>query len=269
MDGQGRNDGGVTVGRAAAEIGVSVRTLHHWDELGVATPSGRIPSNGYRSYLPVDIARLRRVVLLRDLGVPLARIPTLLNAPAAERRAELTQRRRELGDTIKRLEAVARSVDRLLEADELGVLVPEDEREAVFGSDWNPTMAETARARWGDSAQWAEYAERSATRTPDDWRALVGPMRDLVDELAEAKRAGALAGSETANTLAERHRAALSEYFHCTPSMHVITGRLALTEPGMADTYDRIEPGLAAWLSHVIDENARNHGVDPETAVWE
>ncbi|WP_354002408.1 TipAS antibiotic-recognition domain-containing protein [Plantibacter cousiniae (nom. nud.)] len=130
-------------------------------------------------------------------------------------------------------------------------------------------MAETARARWGDSAQWAEYAERSATRTPDDWRALVGPMRDLVDELAEAKRAGVAAGSETANTLAERHRAALSEYFHCTPSMHVITGRLALTEPGMADTYDRIEPGLAAWLSHVIDENARSHGVDPETAVWE
>jgi len=258
----------VTVGRAAAEIGVSVRTLHHWDEIGVAQPSGRNES-GYRSYLPVDIARLRRVVLLRDLGVPLARIPTLLTAPAAERRAELTQRRHELDDTIKRLEAVARSVDRLLEADEVGVLVPEEQRQAVFGDDWNPTMAETARARWGDSAQWAEYAERSATRTPDDWRVLVGPMRDLVDELAEAERAGVAAGSATADTFAERHRAALSEYFHCTPSMHVIIGRLALTEPGMADTYDRIEPGLAAWLSHVIDENARNHGVDPETAVWE
>ncbi|VXB07333.1 MerR family transcriptional regulator [Plantibacter sp. T3] len=268
MDEHGRAEGGVTVGRAAAEIGVSVRTLHHWDEIGVATPSGRTNS-GYRSYLPVDIARLRRVVLLRDLGVPLARIPTLLTAPAAERRAELTQRRHELDDTIKRLEAVARSVDRLLEADEVGVLIPEDEREAVFGDDWNPTMAETARARWGDSAQWAEYAERSATRTPDDWRVLVGPMRDLVDELAEAERAGVAAGSATADTLAERHRAALSEYFHCTPSMHVIIGRLALTEPGMADTYDRIEPGLAAWLSHVIDENARSHGVDPETAVWE
>lgn len=268
MDEHGRTEGGVTVGRAAAEIGVSVRTLHHWDEIGVAQPSGRNQS-GYRSYLPVDIARLRRVVLLRDLGVPLARIPTLLTAPAAERRAELMARRRELGDTINRLEAVARSVDRLLEADEVGVLVPEDEREAVFGDDWNPTMAETARARWGDSAQWAEYAERSATRTADDWRALVGPMRDLVDELAEAKRAGVVAGSETANTLAERHRAALSEYFHCTPSMHVITGRLALTEPGMADTYDRTEPGLAAWLSEVIDANARSRGVDPETAVWE
>lgn len=268
MDEHGRPEGGVTVGRAAAEIGVSVRTLHHWDELGVATPSGRTTS-GYRSYLPVDIARLRRVVLLRDLGVPLARISTLLSAPAAERRAELTQRRRELAETIKRLEAVARSVDRLLEADEVGVLVPEDEREAVFGDDWNPTMAETARARWGDSAQWAEYAERSATRTPDEWRALVGPMRDLVEELAVAKRAGVLPGSATADTLAERHRAALSEYFHCTPSMHVTIGRLALTEPGMADTYDRIEPGLAAWLSQVIDANARSHGVDPETAVWE
>lgn len=49
----------------------------------------------------------------------------------------------------------------------------------------------------------------------------------------------------------------------------MIIGRLALTEPGMADTYDRFEPGLAAWLSKVIDANARRHGVDPETAVWE
>ncbi|WP_354002409.1 MerR family transcriptional regulator [Plantibacter cousiniae (nom. nud.)] len=72
MDEHGRAEGGVTVGRAAAEIGVSVRTLHHWDEIGVAQPSGRNQS-GYRSYLPVDIARLRRVVLLRDLRVPLAR----------------------------------------------------------------------------------------------------------------------------------------------------------------------------------------------------
>ncbi|MBF4570472.1 TipAS antibiotic-recognition domain-containing protein [Plantibacter sp. VKM Ac-2880] len=268
MDERGATEGGMTVGRVAAEIGVSVRTLHHWDELGVARPSGRT-SSGYRSYLPVDVARLRRVLLLRDLGVPLARIPTLLTAPAAERRAELTQRRRELADTIARLEDVARSVDRLLEADEVGVLVPEDQHRDVFGDDWNPTMAESARARWGDSAQWAEYAERSAERTPEDWSAVVGPLRDLVDELAEAKRAGIVVGSEGANALAERHRAALSEYFHCTPAMHVITGRLALTEPGMADTYDRVEPGLAAWLSTLIDANARTHGVDPETAVWE
>ena len=68
----------LTVGEAARLIGVSVRTLHHWDALGLATPSGRTWS-GYRLYSPDDVARLQQVLVYRETGMPLARIGELLD----------------------------------------------------------------------------------------------------------------------------------------------------------------------------------------------
>lgn len=58
-------------------------------------------------------------------------------------------------------------------------------------------------------------------------------------------------------------------YFDCTHSMQVILGRMNVDDPEFRSNYDSIEPGLAVWLSEVIDANARAHGVDPETAAWE
>jgi DNA-binding transcriptional MerR regulator len=261
-------DDAALVGAVARELGVSVRSLHHWDGLGVATPSGRTPG-GYRAYLPVDIARLRRVLLFRELGVPLEQIPPLLSAGSAERRAELERRRTELLEKIGRLQAIATDLDRLLAADEEGVLLSESERLAALGPGWDPSWSSAARERWGDSPQWAEYAERSARRTVDGWRNVVTSTHDVADALARAKRGGAMPGDDDANALAERHRLAMSEYFHCTLSMQVLLARLYVAEPEFAAHYDGIEPGLAAWTKTVIDANARAHGLDPETAVWE
>ena len=60
----------LTVGEAARLVGVSVRTLHHWDALGLAVPSGRTWS-GYRLYSPDDVARLQQVLVYRETGMPL------------------------------------------------------------------------------------------------------------------------------------------------------------------------------------------------------
>jgi DNA-binding transcriptional MerR regulator len=256
-----------TIGAVASLLRVSVRALRHWDALGIASPSSRTPG-GYRSYSPADVARLRRVLLFRELGVPLARIPALLAARAAERREVLTSRRGELDARIRHLERVRQDVDRLLAADEAGVLLTDVERSDVFGETWDPAWSEGARDRWADSAQWAEYAERSAKRTVEDWRNVTASVQAVIDALAQAKREQVAPGSARADALAERHRAAISEYFHCTLSMQVLMARMYVTETGFAEFYDRTEPGLVAWMKQVIDANARRNGVDPETATW-
>jgi len=259
---------GERVGTVARLLGVSVRTLHHWDALGVAAPSGR-SANGYRSYLPADAARLRRVLLFRELGVALQDVPALLTADAASRRAELDRRRAAVVEKIAELQNLVGDVDRLLAADREGVLLDDAEQAEIFGASWNPEWSAAARERWRDTAQWAEYAERSAGRSADDWRGTTRSMNDAIAALAEAKRRGVVPGSEAANVLAERHRAALGEYFHCTVSMHVLVARRYVTEPGFAVTFDGEEPGLAAWVQAVVEANARALGVDAETAAWE
>ncbi|KNC19829.1 MerR family transcriptional regulator [Arthrobacter sp. RIT-PI-e] len=256
------------VGAVARSLGVSVRTLHHWHRCGVAVPSGRT-SNGYRMYSEADVARLQRVVLFRDLGVPLQRIPGLLDAGSAQRRAELESRRVELAERILRLQDVDRAVERLLAAEEHGVLVPVPEQPRVFGAQWDPDWPGQARELWGESVQWAQYAERSAARTEADWHAVSVSLQESTDAAAEALRAGVLPGSTEAGAVAEQHRVAMSEYFHCTHSMQVVLARSYVTEPGFRAYYEQAAPGLAVWLQLAIEANARNHGVDPGTARWE
>lgn len=91
-----------------------------------------------------------------------------------------------------------------------------------------------ARARWGDTAQWAQYAERAAGRTAEHWQRIAETVDALNAELAAALRAGVVPGSERADSPAERHRASMDFFFGCTHSMHVCLGRMYADDPGFA-----------------------------------
>ncbi|MBQ1083546.1 MULTISPECIES: MerR family transcriptional regulator [unclassified Nocardiopsis] len=262
------NYGARTVGAVAAFVGVTVRTLHHWDEIGLAGPSERSAA-GYRLYTASDVARIQRVLVYRELGVSLEETAKLLEADADEAADSLVNQRDQLRARIHRLERMADALDRLAEARREGVLLPPEEQVEIFGDTWRPSWAAQAREQWGDTAQWAEFAERAADRSAEDWRRIAAGVEALHADLAQAVREGVEPGSRRADALAERHREAMSEYFDCTHSMQVILGRTNVDDPGFRSNYEAIEPGLSVWLRDAIDANARAHGVDPETAAWE
>ncbi|MDA0564726.1 MerR family transcriptional regulator [Streptomonospora sp. S1-112] len=266
--GTGSAGEGLTVGRAAALVGVSVRTLHHWDDVGLVRPSGRTFA-GYRVYSADDIARIHRVLVYRELGMPLAEIARILDDPAADARAHLRRQRDQLLERIERLERMVTAVDRMLEASRSGMRLTPEEQVAIFGDDWQPAWLEGAEQRWGGNEQWAQYTERAAAMTAEDWRRVTARTEELNADLAEARRAGTAPGSAEANALAERHRALLSTYFDCTHAMHACIGTMFATDPGFAEHYDGVAPGMAAWLRDTIHANAEAHGVDPATATWE
>jgi MerR family transcriptional regulator, thiopeptide resistance regulator len=259
---------GLTVGRAAALVGISVRTLHHWDVIGLVRPSGRTWA-GYRMYSGEDVSRIHRVLVYRELGFPLAEIARVLDDPATDSRKHLRRQRSQLVERISRLQEMVGAVDRMLEASSTGMRLTPEEQVEIFGADWNPAWVEEAEERWGDGPQWAQYAERAADLTPADWSEIAAETDALNDDLTAAKRTGITPGSPEANTLAERHRALMSRYFDCTPSMHACLGRMFVADPGHAKHYDTVEPGLAVWLRDVIFANAKAHGVDPDSATWQ
>lgn len=259
---------GLTVGRAAVLVGVSVKTLHHWDTIGLVRPGGRTRA-GYRVYGDGDVARLHRVLVYREIGIPLAAIGRLLDDPEADAREHLRRQRGQLVDRISRLERMVGSVDRMLLESKPGIRLTPEEQVEIFGADWQPAWAEEAEDRWGGTDQWAQYAERAAAMDADGWREVAAATEALTAGLAAAYRSGVAPGSDRANALAERHRAQISTYFDCTYAMQVCIGRTYVTDPGHAAHYDAIAPGLTSWLCAVIAANARAHGVDPESAGWE
>ncbi|WAP51701.1 MerR family transcriptional regulator [Arthrobacter sp. ATA002] len=260
--------GGQTVGAVASLTGVTIRTLHHWDSVGLVNPSGR-SRGGYRLYSAADVDRVRRILLYRELGMPLPRIGTILDAAEYAPGASLQQLRADLLDSISRLETTVEAVDRMIEAADGGIRLSPGEQVAVFGSAWQPSWVARARDRWGTTDQWAQYAERSAVMTTADWTRNADSASALTQALAEAMSAGVVAGSPEANTLAERHREWISGYFACSHSMQVCVARTYTADEGSAAYYDATAPGLNRWLRNVIDASAAAAGVDPETAVWE
>lgn len=265
-------DNALTVGAAASRLGITVRTLHHWDAIGLVCPSGR-SDGGYRLYTDADLGRIGRVLVYRDVGLSLDEIGILLESPAAHVDETLRGQRAELRQRIADLEQRGESLDRIIDARKSGVLLPADEQVSIFGRHWQPSWGPEAHERWGDSAQWAQHAERSAGRTAEDWQKIADCVEALNEDLALACRAGVEPGSAEANSLAERHRASIGVYFDCTHSMQVCLGRMYVADPGFSEFYDAlfyetVEAGLTAWLRAVIDANALAHGVVPESATW-
>ena len=258
----------LTVGRAADLVGVSVRTLHHWDAIGLVCPSGRTWS-GYRVYSGDDVARIHRVLVYRELGFPLAEIAKLLDDPDVDARSHLRRQRSELADQIARLQTMVSAVDRMLEATTTGMQLTAEQQVEIFGADWQPGWVDEAEQRWGSTAQWAQYAERAAARSPEDWKEIAATTRTLEADFAAAMRAGVAPGSPEANALAERHRTLLSTYFDCTLAMHVCIGRSYVDDPRYAEYYDANAPGLTVWLRDTIFANADAQGIDSASATWQ
>jgi DNA-binding transcriptional MerR regulator len=259
---------GLTVGQVSTRLGVTVRSLHHWDEIGLARPSLRTAA-GYRLYTAGDLERLHRIVVYREIGLGLGTIRAILDDPTADVPSALRTQRTQVAERIDRLRQLGAGVDRMIDAHERGPLLTVEQQATIFGPQWNPDWPVQARQRYGDTTQWRQYAERSATRGPEEWQAVAEAVAGLDRALADAMDAGVTPGSPEANHLVERHREVFASYFPLTRQMQVCLGRRYEADPGFAAHYDGIRAGLATWLRRIIDASARAHGIDPDTATWQ
>ncbi len=258
----------LTVGAAAALVGVSVRTLHHWDQIGLVRPSGRSAAE-YRLYAPGDITRIHRVLVYRETGLSLAEVAAILDDPAADEQAHLQRQRAALQARIARLYEMVSAVDAMMEARTMGNALTPQEQAELFGKDWNPEWALEAEQRWGGTEQWRQSQERQAGFTKADWQRIKAGTDALEADLGAAVRAGVLPGSEEANALAERHRSSIGQFYDCTYPMHVCLARMYLADERFTAHYEAVQPGLAQWLHDAICALARARGTDPDTATWE
>lgn len=256
------------VGETAARLGLTVRTLHHWDEIGLAHPAGR-SSALYRLYTDDDLERLRRIVVYRELGLDLDAIRAVLDEPGGDVAAQLRVQRAQLAQRITQLQQLDEDLARMIAAQERGILLSEEEQRDTFGPGWDKSWPAEARAAYGASPQWQQYAERSASRSADDWAAVTQAVSAFDDELGAALDQGVVPGDAAAEALVDRHREVFSQYFPVTRQMQVHLGRMYADDPRFAAHYDAIRPGLAAWLRDAIEASARAHGIDPDTARWE
>src|SRR6478752_10048805 len=143
-----------TVGAVAAVTGVSVRTLHHHDHIGLVVPSVRTPAR-YRGYTDADIERLHLVLVYRSVGMPLDEIRALLDDPGADELEQLRRQHALLLEQADRLHHTIKAVEELMNAHRSGIQLTAQEQIEVFGTtEFDDDYAVEAQRRWGETAAW-------------------------------------------------------------------------------------------------------------------
>ncbi len=261
------NDELLTVGQVANLIGVSIRTLHHWDQIDLVKPSARSWA-GYRLYTTDDIARLHQVLVYRETGMPLAQVAQVLDDRSADTFAHLKRQRQLLVDRISHLTRMLRAVDTMMEKDTMGNKLTPQQRAEIMGDQWDLSWDIEAEERWGNTEDWKVSAERMANQTPEEFKADKERIEAIERKLAAAMAEGVKPGSEQANALAEEHRVAMN-WFDVTHAKQVIMARSYVNDPRLRKHYDDVAPGLAQWLKEIVDANAVAHGLNLENVSWE
>jgi DNA-binding transcriptional MerR regulator len=245
-----------TVGRVAKAAGVTVRTLHHYDEIGLLSPSGRSPA-GYRRYDDADLQRLQLIRYYRELGFPLEEIATILDDPNADPAAHLRRQHELLTGRIRRLQEMVAAIEFALEASRMDIRLTPEERFEVFG-DFDPDQhAEEARRRWGGTEAYRESARRVAGYGKEDWLRNKAENEDWGRRFTALMDSGAPADGPEAMALAEEHRQLISRWFYeCTYEIHTGLADMYVADERFTAYYEKIRPGMAAYLSEAIHANA-------------
>jgi DNA-binding transcriptional MerR regulator len=251
---------GHSVGEVSRLAGVTVRTLHHYDEIGLLRPSERTAS-GYRLYAPADLDRLQRVLCYRELGFGLDEITTILDEPSADPLDHLRRQHGLLTDRIEQLRRMVAAIEKTMEARKMGIRLDPQELFEVFG-DVDPTAhQEEAEGRWGDSGAWRESQRRTAAYTKDDWKRVTEELRHGQQGFADAMAAGRPADGPEAMDAAEEHRRHIERwYYPCGYRMHRGLGAMYADDPRFAANYEKLAAGLAPYVRDAIHANAARHG---------
>ncbi|MEU8300829.1 MerR family transcriptional regulator [Micromonospora sp. NPDC048909] len=245
-----------TVGQVAKVAGVTVRALHHYDEIGLLSPSGRTAA-GYRRYDDADLERLQLIRYYRELGFPLEEIAAILDEPAADPAAHLRRQHELLTVRIKRMQEMVTAIEFAMEASKMNIRLTPEERFEVFG-DFDPDAhAEEAEQRWGGSDAYRESNRRASRYGKEDWLRIKEENEDWGRRIVALMSTGAPADGPAAMELAEEHRQIIGRWFYeCSYEIHTGLADMYMADERFTAHYENLAPGLAAYLHEAIHANA-------------
>jgi MerR family transcriptional regulator, thiopeptide resistance regulator len=240
-----------TVGELARLTGLTVRALHHYDEIGLVRPSQRTQA-GYRLYDDADVLRLQQVLLFRELGLPLDEIASAID-DAASRELLLRQHREFLVTKRARIDAMVASLDAALLRLQKGTAMQPDDVKTLFDG-FDPAQYEDeAEQRWGHTDAYRESKRRTQRYGKPEWTEIQRAWSEIYQELAALMRAGTPPADPAAQVLVERHRLHIDRWFYpCSIEMHKGLGAMYVADPRFTANLDKVAPGFARYLADAI-----------------
>lgn len=233
----------------AGLVGISVRTLHYYDEIGLLSPEETTDS-GYRLYSNENLEMLQQILFFRELDMPLKEIKQMISSTSFDKQEALRQHQKMLLEKRSQLDKLINTVDKSIKHMKGEIQMTDKEKFEGFDFSQNP-YEEEARERWGDKA--VDESKAKVAGMSKDAQKIVS---DIYIKLASIRNASP--ESEVAQK-------AIKEWYDClnnnfgtySPEAFKGLGQMYVDDQRFTKNIDQYGDGLAKFMC-----NAMGHFAD-------
>jgi DNA-binding transcriptional MerR regulator len=227
--------------------GVSVRTLHYYDEIGLFK-AVTVKNNGYRFYSDENLLQLQQILFYREMGLELAQIKNILQKPGFDPAAALRTHRSTLLARIERLNVLVRTVDATLAYMNGEKRMDQNQLFAGFTPEEEEKYNQEAVNRWGDTARgsvkrWKDYR-------PDQKEEILRQGKEIYTEIAAKMHLGP-SHPEVQAALTRWHQH-LRNFYEPTPEILRGLGELYAADPAFHANIAKLDPALPDFMKEAI-----------------
>ena len=229
----------------AGFTGVSVRTLHYYDEIGLLTPAFVDRSTGYRFYDENSLLRMQEILFYRELDFSLKSIGEILSSPNYDKNKALKEQKHLLTLKKERLERLISAID--------GAVKGENVMKAFDNSEFEKHKDE-AKEKWGKTDAYKEHAERTKNYSKQKWNDLAEGMNNILAEFAICMNNGEDPGSSEAQNLVKKLQNHITEkYYLCTTEILAGLGQMYVADERFKSNIDKHADGTAEFICEAIE----------------
>jgi len=231
--------------------GVSVRTLHYYDEIGLLKPCFVDKFTGYRFYDENSILRMQEILFYRELDFPLKNIAEILSSPDYDKTKALKTQKKLLLLKKERLERLISAIDRAEKGENI--------MNAFDNSEFENYKQEV-KEKWGQTDAFKEHAEKTKDYGKEKWNNLSEEMNSIFSQFSECIKNGDKADSEkTKNLVKDLQNHITENYYHCTNEILFGLGQMYVADERFKNNIDKHGTGTAEFVSKAIEIYCKNN----------
>lgn len=228
----------------AVFTGVSVRTLHYYDEIGLLKPAQVDACTGYRYYDAQSLLRMQEILFYREMDFSLKSIGEILSSPDYDKHKALEDQKKLLILKKERLERLIQAVDRAVKG--------ENVMKAFDNTEFEQYKAE-AREKWGRTEAWKEHAEKTKGYSKQKWNELAEGMDHVMAEFSLCmKRGEAPEGAEAQGLVRTLQDHITVNYYTCTEPILSGLGQMYVGDERFRRNIDKHGDGTAQFICDAI-----------------
>lgn len=224
--------------------GVSVRTLHYYDEIGLLKPACVDEFTGYRYYDEGSLIRMQEILFYRELDFSLKSISDILSSPDYDKNRALKEQKHLLTLKKERLERLISAID--------GAVKGENVMKAFDNSEFEKYKAE-AKEKWGNTDAYKEHSEKTKNYSAEKWNGLAEGMNGILAEFAVCMKNNKTPDSAEAQELVKSLQNHITEnYYLCTNDILAGLGQMYVADERFKNNIDKHAEGTAQFISDAI-----------------